>query len=154
MKPSKKLARQQRNAGAKVLRAKAAKNLMIQLGKALVKKETPKVDENGIAVKDEAGQPVMEGSYDLPPYVETTADGSVKPIHFDYRPRISRLTWLNGKVYKQSGGARKNRPGESILHKEAIVEDASRSFTREVDKALAPEVPVVPVDAAQEAATL
>lgn len=128
--------------------------MLIALGKALVKTETPKVDENGVAIKDAEGKPEMEVSYDFPAYVKTTADGSVKPIKFDYRPKFQRLAWLSGKVFKQQGLSRKNRPGESKLHAEAIVEDASRAFAREVDKALAPEVPVVPMEAAAEAAQL
>jgi hypothetical protein len=54
------------------------------------------------------------------------------------RPSINKLTWLNGKQYAQAFGARKNRPGEHLLHAAAIVEDASRAFAKEVDKALIP----------------
>lgn len=152
MTPEKKAARKKRNLERKAARAEAHKNLMVQLGRSLVKTETPKVDEEGVALKDADGKPLMETTYDFPPYIKLTADGSVKPIKYDFRQKVTKLAWLNGK--QSAGSRRKSRPGEPQLHAEAIVEDASRSFTREVDKALAPVVPVVPIDAAPEAAKL
>lgn len=158
MDPIKKAAklalRKARNQKHKAERKEAFKNMLIALGKALVKTEVPAVDADAVAIKDADGKPVMETHYDFPAYIKTTADGSVLPVKYDFRPKFQRLAWIGGKMFKQQGMSRKNRPGESKLHVEALVEDASRSFTREVDKALAPEVPVVPIDAAPEAAKL
>jgi len=49
---------------------------------------------------------------------------------------VKPLAWLGGKSYTQVFGSRKGRSGHKPEHTEAIVEDASRSFAKEVDKAL------------------
>lgn len=49
-----------------------------------------------------------------------------------------RFAWLGAKQYKQSGDSRKNRSGHGPEHSQAIVENASRGFAKEVNKALAP----------------
>lgn len=54
-------------------------------------------------------------------------------------PSINTLAWLGGKVYIQSSGGRKGRPGEHLLHAEAVIEDASRMLAIQIDKALTPE---------------
>lgn len=56
--------------------------------------------------------------------IEKIVDGKMEPAA---PPSINKLAWLGGKVYIQSMGGRKNRPGESVLHAEAVVEDASRT---------------------------
>ena len=48
---------------------------------------------------------------------------------------IPRLSWLGGKTYTTHFASRKNRPGNSGLHAEAIAENASRALAVQVDKA-------------------
>ena|SRR5258708_524972 len=63
----------------------------------------------------------------------------------------TRFGWLGAKTYPQQGLSRKNRPGNKELHSKAVVEDASRMFAKEVDRALAPaeatKIPIVPINA-------
>lgn len=51
---------------------------------------------------------------------------------------IPRLSWLGGKTYKTHFASRKNRPGNSDLHKAGIVENASRDLAVQIDKAFTP----------------
>lgn len=37
-------------------------------------------------------------------------------------PRTPRLSWLNGKTYKQHGDSQKNRPGRKPEHADALYE--------------------------------
>jgi hypothetical protein len=73
--------------------------------------------------------------------VEVEKDG-VKSFVFPKAPRVPpsvpRLVWLGGKQAKQQGDSRKNRSHFGQEHASAVVENASRTFTKEVDKALTP----------------
>lgn len=46
----------------------------------------------------------------------------------------ARLSWIGGKTYPQSGNSQKNRSGFKPEHTVALVEDASRTFAKEVEK--------------------
>lgn len=139
MKPSKKQDRNLYNLGQKIIKAAKRKAALIELGKTV--ETTYSTAEDGSQITH----------LDLPVTVRVPVEKSVP-----------RLTWLGGKTYVHSGPQSKLRPGNKELHAESIVEDAGRTFAKEVDKALNPPpvvaegtpVPVVPLDAAPEAATL
>ena len=52
-------------------------------------------------------------------------------------PTPNKLSWLGGKQY---GDSRKNRSGVSPEHRLALVENASRTFAVEIEKALKSEI--------------
>jgi hypothetical protein len=58
-----------------------------------------------------------------------------KPFTIDLTSRVPRLSWLNAKTRKQSDYGRKNRSGHLPEHTEAVVENGSRRFATEVEKA-------------------
>jgi hypothetical protein len=107
MKPEKRLARRDRNAKLKLERADARRKEMIELGKTVI------VTENEDGTK----------SYAFPP--------KQKPFSLN----IPSLTHIAEKTRK-TGIPRKNRPGLKPEHTAALIENASRSFATEVDKAL------------------
>jgi hypothetical protein len=143
MNPDKKQARKERNRLAKQEKAAARQANLALVGKLVFEKE---VD----------GKKVL----DFPPVIRTSADGSILPLPEHRHPSFARSVFVNGKTFKNSYISMKNRPGNSILHAEAIVEDASRAFAKEVDKILNPPkveetvIPVIPENAAIEAAQL
>lgn len=107
--------RKGRNLIGKILRAEQRQKALIELGKTVIEVET----------KDEEGN--VTKHYDFPPVPK-------------FRGRsIHSLAWLSAKTSKQ-GVSRKHRPSFQVEQGEAIIEDASRTFAKEVDKALAPEV--------------
>lgn len=59
-------------------------------------------------------------------------------------PTPPRLSWLGGKQYPQQGDSRKLRSGFGPEHAEAIPENGSRIFAKEVEKALMPPPVVEP----------
>lgn len=67
----------------------------------------------------------------------TSPDGLGKIIHSF--PIIGpRLSWLNGKTRPQGDGGRKGFSGHLTEHTEALAENGSRTFAKEVDKILNP----------------
>ena len=50
--------------------------------------------------------------------------------------RVSRLSWLSGKMHKQGNFGRKNRSGHNTEWAESLIENGSRTFAAEVAKAL------------------
>lgn len=154
MNPAKKLMkndqRKERNRQAKVKKAETRKALAVMLGKTVVEKEVP----TGNIVD---GKPETKKVLEFPAYIKTSADGTPLPFR-GQQQNPPRLGWLGAKGFKQRLGGRKNRPGEKDAHALAIIEDAGRTFAKEVDKALAPPaeetVPVVPINAAEQVAAL
>lgn len=59
----------------------------------------------------------------------------------DLMPKVPRLSWLGGKSFHQSGQQRKGRSGHATEWAEALIENGSRDFALEVNRALsrAPE---------------
>jgi hypothetical protein len=55
---------------------------------------------------------------------------------------VPKLTWLNGKVFVQSQGGRKNTSGHKSENDEAFVENASRDFSKQVNLVLNPPVDI------------
>lgn len=47
-----------------------------------------------------------------------------------------RLTWLGGKTYPQANSGRAGVSGHKQEHGEALIEDASRSLAKEIEKAV------------------
>ena len=107
----------------KELRQKARQRELVQLGQTLKAVESARVLGENDRMIDMTIEKIVDNNGVLP-----------EPV----RPSINKLTWLSGKQYVQAFADRKNRPGEHLLHAEAIVEDASRAFTKEIDKALTP----------------
>jgi hypothetical protein len=147
MNPSKQAARKERNKAAKQKKAETRQQFMAMLGHTVVEKEISTGEQN------EDGSPRTEKILDFPPFIKTAADGSPLPFR-GQQQSPPRLAFVGAKTYVQRQGGRKNRPGETVLHEAAIVEDASRTFAKEVDKILnppqeTPTVPVVPIDAAE-----
>ena len=62
------------------------------------------------------------------------AEGKIPDPALIREPRIPRLSWLNAKTYKL-GTSRKNAPGRKPEAIEAFVENASRAFAVEIEKA-------------------
>jgi hypothetical protein len=157
---AKKLSRKERNRLTKEQKRKNREAFLAMLGKTVIEKEVPVIDEaTGLPAKNEDGTPKTTKTLEFPGYIKTAADG--EPLPFKGRQQNPpQLGWLGGKTFKQRLGGRKNRPGEKFLHEQAIAEDASRVLAREVDKVLNPPVPeetmvpVVPINAAQEVASL
>jgi hypothetical protein len=151
MNPEKKAARQAKNKAAKIVKAAARQAHLATLGKLVIEKT--------VAIDIEAGEGVVTKTVpDFPPFIATTADGSIKPF-YNQPQSFSKLAFIGAKTYKQQGLSMKNRPGNKELHGQAVVEDASRTFAKEVDKAMTPvaeetPIPVVPENAAQQAAQL
>jgi hypothetical protein len=160
MKADKKAARKERNRLAKVAKKATRQAFLAMLGKTIIEKEVPVIDEaTGLPAKNEDGTPKTTKTLEFPSYIKTAADGEPLPFK-GQQQNPPQLGWLGAKTFKQRLGGRKNRPGEKFLHEQAIVEDASRTFAKEVDKVLNPPapdettVPVVPINAAQEVASL
>lgn len=122
---TKRLTRKLRNLEAKRLRAAQRQLELVELGKTLIKVETDSETE-----KNEDGTPKKVVSYELPPVVEAPTFNN--PPH---------LAFAGMKRYRHQFMTGKGRPGNKELHAEAIVEDASRTFTKECDKAMS--VPAV-----------
>jgi len=101
------------NVARKIVKAGARQTALIELGKTVIVTE-----KDGVK------------TYDFPPTASVT------------EPSIPRLSWIGGKTYKQQGDSRKLRSGRKPEHTEAIPEDASRTFAKEVAKALMPPVPI------------
>lgn len=159
MNPEKKAARILKNKAGKAHKAEVRKNFLALLGKTVVSNLTPVLNAEGIPELEENGDPKMTTTLSFPPYIKTSADGSPLPFRGRDTARTSRSAFIGSKAAASSGLSRKNRPGEKVLHTEAVTEDASRSFAKEVDKILNPPkvetpVPVVPVDAAELAAAV
>lgn len=139
MHPDKKQARRVRNRAVKLVKAANRQAALVELGK-LVEVRYNTTDDGG-----------TKTNYELPATVRVPTEKS-----------IPSLSWLGGKQYAQHGPQSKLRPGNKSLHSAAIIEDASRSFTKEVDKILNPPqeiaeetpVPVVPMDVVPEVAAL
>jgi hypothetical protein len=119
----KRVRRKAVNRAVKELRQKARQRELVQLGQTLKAVESARVSGENDRMIDMTIEKIVDNGGVLP-----------EPA----RPSINKLTWLNGKQYAQAFGARKNRPGEHLLHAAAIVEDASRAFAKEVDKATTP----------------
>ena len=107
----KQMTRRVRNHAAKVTRAAARHAELSEAGKAVIVTETDGVK-----------------TYALPSLPKV-----VEP------PTPNKLSWLGGKQYKQ-GDSRKNRSGVSPEHRLALVENASRTFAVEIEKALKSEI--------------
>lgn|SRR6266496_606848 len=107
----KRLDRNLVNLGRKIINADARLKADIELGTTVIVTEVDGVK-----------------SYAFPAAVKT-----VEP------PTPNKLTWISGRVYRHAD-PRKSRSGYKQEHGEALIEDASRSFAKEVTKAL--EVPV------------
>jgi ABC-type transporter MlaC component len=129
-----------RKAANKVMKASTAelrKRLKVQLGQRIKAMES-------LAEKAEK---------DATPYVDAALAGDqqamFKLMGLDI-PGMSRgksiykLAWLNGKMYIQSQGGRKNSPGLRSEFAEAFIENASRDFTKQVDEAQKPTPEVIP----------
>ena len=54
---------------------------------------------------------------------------------------LPKLIWLNGKTHPQGNGGRKNRSGYAEEHRDALIENASRKFANEVQKAFSTDNP-------------
>ena len=110
------MTRKLRNLEGKRLRAAQRQSELVELGKTLIKTEVdgPEVD----------GKPTKVTKYELPPVVAAPA--------FNNPPHLS---FAGMKRFRHHGVQGKLRPGNKELHAEAIVEDASRTFTKECDKA-------------------
>lgn len=119
---AKRLTRKLRNLEGKRLRAVQRQNKLVELGKSLIKTEVdgPEVD----------GKPTKVTKYELPPVVAA-------PV-FNNSPH---LTFVGMKRFPHHGPQGKLRSGNKELHGLAVVEDASRTFTKECDKAMS--VPAV-----------
>jgi hypothetical protein len=113
---TKRLTRKLRNLEGKRVRSAQRRLDLVELGKTLIKTEVdgPEVD----------GKPTKVVKYELPEKVVAPA--------FNNPPHLS---FVGMKRYRHHGLSMKNRPGNKELHAEAIVEDASRTFTKECDKA-------------------
>ena len=114
----KRFARKCRNEAAKAQRAEARRLAMIELGKTVI----VTVDDEGVK------------HYAFPPKQKEP-------------PSVPGLAWLGGKQYRHPD-PRKCRSGYKPEHTEAIIEDASRSLAKEIDKALAPEEVIDAVETA------
>lgn len=119
---AKRLQRKLRNLEGKRVRSEQRRLTLVELGKSLIKTEVdgPEVD----------GKPTKVVKYELPPTVAAPAFNN--PPH---------LTFVGMKGYRHHGSQGKLRPGNSELHKLAIIEDASRTFTKACDAAMS--VPAV-----------
>jgi hypothetical protein len=117
---AKRLTRRERNRATKIPKAKVRQEFLALLGKTLVEKEVPVLDE-------ETGLPTekTEKHYDFPPFIKMSADGTPLPFK-GQQQNPPQLSWLNGKTFKQSAGGRKNRSGQKELHTEALLESANR----------------------------
>ena len=113
---TKRLQRKLRNLEGKRVRSAQRRLDLVELGKTLIKTEVdgPEVD----------GKPTKVVKYELPERVVAPAFN--KPPH---------LSFAGMKRYRQHSAQGKLRPGNKELHAQAIVEDASRTFTKECDKA-------------------
>jgi hypothetical protein len=118
----KRLHRNLYNLGQKIIKAEQRRLDLIELGKTLVKTEVdgPEVD----------GEPTKVVKYDIPGVTEQPA--------FNNPPHLS---FVGMKRHPHHFAQSKLRPGNKELHGEAIVENASRTFTKECDKAM--NVPAV-----------
>ncbi len=114
---TKRLTRKLRNLEGKRVRSAQRRLDLVELGKTLIKTEVdgPEVD----------GKPTKVVKYELPPVV--TAPAFNNPPH---------LSFVGMKRHPHHFAQGKLRPGNKELHAEAIVEDASRTFTKECDKAM------------------
>jgi len=119
---TKRLQRKLRNLEGKRVRSEQRRLDLIELGKTLVAKEVdgPEVD----------GKPTKMTVYELP-------ETPVVPA-FNNPPH---LTFVGMKTYRHQFSSGKLRPGNKELHAAAIVEDASRTFTKGCDQAMS--VPAV-----------
>ena len=63
---------------------------------------------------------------------------SVLAPGLDLMPRIPHLTFISGKTHPQGNGGRKNRSRHLTEHTQAVVENASRTLAKEVEKNLTP----------------
>lgn len=54
---------------------------------------------------------------------------------------IPKLSWQNGKTFRQHVGGRSGRPGYKQEHTAALAENASRVLALEIEKALTPTTP-------------
>lgn len=108
----KQMTRRVRNHAAKVARTAARRVELIEGGKTVIVTETDGVK-----------------TYALPPTPKI-----VEP------PTPNKLSWLGGKQHSQQGDSRKNRSGVSPEHRLALVENASRTFAVEIEKALKSEI--------------
>ena len=119
---AKRLQRKLRNLEGKRVRANQRRLDLIELGKTLIAKEVdgPEVD----------GKPTKTTIYELP--------GTVAAPAFNNPPHLS---FAGMKRYRHHFASGKLRSGNKELHAAAIVEDASRTFTKECDKAVS--VPAV-----------
>jgi hypothetical protein len=160
---AKKLARKEKNRAAKEAKRLTRQSFMAMLGKTVVEKEIPTGEVTVLSTFGADGKevrtttPEMKKVLDFPTFIKTSADGTPLPFR-GQQQNAPRLSWIGARGFKQRLGGRKGRPGENTLRGEAIVEDASRAFAVAVDKILNPPapttVPVVPIDAAEQAAQL
>jgi hypothetical protein len=156
----KKAIRKAANKAAKQKKAETRKQFMALLGKTVQETQVPVInEETGVPETNEDGTPKTTTVLDFPSYIKTAGDGTPLPFKGTPQQRPSSLAFIGAKAYPQQGLSRKGRPGEKYLHAAAVIEDASRTFAKEVDKILNPppvetNVPVVPVDAAELAAAV
>lgn len=114
---AKRLQRKLRNLEGKRVRSEQRRLNLVELGKTLIAKEIdgPEVD----------GKPTKVTVYELPVVTEQPAFNN--PPH---------LAFVGMKRFHHHGIQGKLRPGNPELHKQAIVEDASRTFTKVCDAAM------------------
>jgi hypothetical protein len=116
---AKKLTRRVRNLEAKRLRAVQRRNELVELGKTVV--TTYSLSETE---KNEDGTPKQIAHHELPP----------EPLNPAFN--IPAHIFVGEKMRKTHFLTMRNRPGNKELHAEAIIEDASRTFTKACDAAM------------------
>jgi hypothetical protein len=116
------------NTGRKIIKAEERRQELVAIGKTLLKKEVPTGQETVITkfaedgTKQETRTPEMKTVYVLPKSGPKNCRGREKePTHFRLGYGQSTvLAFLRGKCHIQHGAQRKTRPGEKILHNEAL----------------------------------
>src|SRR5580658_6876879 len=100
MKADKKAARKERNRLAKVAKKSTRQAFLAMLGKTIIEKEVPVIDEaTGLPAKNEDGTSKTKKTLEFPPYIKTSADGSPLPFRWQAQ-NPPRLGWLGAKGFK------------------------------------------------------
>jgi hypothetical protein len=115
----KRLHRKLYNLGQKVVKAEKRRLALVELGKTVV--TTYSLSETE---KNEDGTPKQIAHYEFPP----------EPLNPAFN--IPAHIFVGEKMRKTHFLTMRNRPGNKELHAEAIVEDASRTFTKACDAAM------------------
>ena len=121
-----RLDRKTRNRAGKSLRAIERNDELVAIGKTLIPKEVP----TGLLIDGVAQKKTI--------YVEQTIPRGPRGM---YGMTSRRDSFLSGKSFTQSGGGRKNRPGNKELHAEALIENAA--FVPKVKPVPTPDIPVI-----------